>query len=45
MIFSEEIVDVDEGADEVDACQENSKNDVSQQRHCFFAGHFELFLF
>ena len=28
MIFSEEIVDVDEGADEVYACQENSKNDV-----------------
>ena len=41
MIFFEQIVDVDEGADEVEACKENSKNNMSQERHCFPAPHFE----
>ena len=41
MFFFVQVVDVDDRADEVECCQENSKNNMSQSCYCFRTTHFE----
>ena len=41
MFFFVEVIDVDDRADEVECCQENSKNNMSQTCYCFRTTHFE----